>query len=162
MRVLIVALLVVGAAAGQSVTEGVRATAEDFAFMRGCWEIARPEGKSKITEQWMEPSGGTLIGMSRTVRDGKTTGYEFMRIEARPDGVYFISKPSGNSEETSFKLKQFIRGNAVFENPSHDFPQRVIYRSDKSDTLSARIEGTMNGKASGLDFAYKRVRCGNE
>ena len=118
MRVLIVALLVVGAAAGQSVTEGVRATAEDFAFMRGCWEIARPERKSKITEQWMEPSGGTLIGMSRTVRDGKTTGYEFMRIEARPDGVYFISKPSGNSEETSFKLKQFIRGNAVFETPA--------------------------------------------
>ena len=107
----------------------------------------------------MEPSGGTLLGMSRTVRDGKTAGFEYMRIEARTDGIYFISKPSENKEETAFRLKQFTTGNAVFENPTHDFPQRVIYRSDNTDTLSARIEGTQNGKSSGVDFLYKRVKC---
>ena len=158
MRVFIV-LLFVGVAMGQSVTEGVRATAEDFAFLRGCWEIDRPERKSKITEQWMEPSGGTLLGMSRTVRDGKTSGFEYMRIEARTDGIYFISKPSENKEETPFKLKQFAPRSAVFENPDHDFPQRVIYRSDKPDTLNARIEGTQNGKSGGVDFPYKRIKC---
>lgn len=159
MRVLIIGLLFVGVAAGQTVGEGVRTTVEDFAFLRGCWEIDRPERKSRITEQWMEPSGGTLLGMSRTVRDGKTAGFEYMRIEARTDGIYFISKPSENKEETAFRLKQFTTGNAVFENPTHDFPQRVIYRSDNTDTLSARIEGTQNGKSSGVDFLYKRVKC---
>ena len=107
----------------------------------------------------MEPSGGSLIGMSRTVREGKTSGFEYMRIEARSDGVYFISRPSDNKEETAFKLKRFNIGNAVFENLDHDFPQRIIYRSDKPDTLNARIEGTRNGKTSGVDFPYKRVKC---
>lgn len=159
MRVLIIALIFAGIGLGQPIDEGTRTTVEDLAFMRGCWEIDRPERKSKITEQWMEPSGGTLLGMSRTVRDGKIAGFEYMRIEARTDGIFFISKPSENKGETSFKLKQFTASHAVFENLVHDFPQRVIYRSDKPDTLSARIEGTQNGKSSGVDFPYKRVIC---
>jgi hypothetical protein len=159
MRVLIIVSLFVGVAVGQSVAEGTRTTAEDFAFLKGCWEMNRPERRSKITEQWMEPSGGTLLGISRTVRDGKTAGFEYMRIEVRTDGLYFVSKPSENKQETAFPLKQFTPGNAVFENPDHDFPQRVIYRSDKPDTLNARIEGTQNGKSSGVDFSYKRVKC---
>ncbi len=159
MRVLIIALLFVGVTTGQTVGEGVRTTVEDFAFLRGCWEIDRPERKSRITEQWMEPSGGTLLGMSRTVRDGKTVGFEYMRNEARTDGIFFISKPSENTEETAFRPKQFTAGYAVFENSSHDFPQRVIYRSDNPNILNARIEGIQNGKPSGVDFPYKRVSC---
>jgi len=46
---------------------------------------------------------------------------------------------------------------AVFENPRHDFPQRVIY--SKTDAgLTARIEGTMNGKSRGVDFLYARCQ----
>jgi hypothetical protein len=47
----------------------------------------------------------------------------------------------------------------VFENPQHDFPQRVIYRKRGADSLIARIEGTMNGKSRGVDFPYAKGRC---
>ena len=44
----------------------------------------------------MEPAGRTMLGMSRTVKDGKTLAYEFMRIEQNPDGtIDFTAKPSG-------------------------------------------------------------------
>ena len=47
---------------------------------------------------------------------------------------------------------------AVFENPAHDFPQRVIYKRD-GDKLNARIEGTKDGKTRGIDFPYTRIAC---
>ena len=164
MRTLLIGLLLVaGVGFGQTGARNGKASIESFGFMKGCWVIERPERKVRIEEQWMAPAGGTMIGMSRTVRDGKTTGWEFMRIEANDSGVIFISRPKENKEETVFKLSGSAASDrafgAVFENPEHDFPQRVIYRSGTPDTLSARIEGTMNGKASGIDFPYKRVKC---
>jgi hypothetical protein len=167
MKVLLVGLLSVASVIGQGASEFKKATIEDFAFMKGCWAIERPERKLRIEEQWMAPAGGTMIGMSRTVRDGKTTGWEFMRVEVGDAGASFVSKPRENKEETVFKFASAPSESgssngsryAAFENPQHDFPQRVIYRSDKPDTLSARIEGTQNGKSSGIDFPYKRVKC---
>ena len=48
---------------------------------------------------------------------------------------------------------------AVFENPEHDFPQRIIYRRSAADSLHARIEGPRNGQVRGVDFRYGRVSC---
>jgi hypothetical protein len=46
----------------------------------------------------------------------------------------------------------------VFENLSHDFPQRVIYRRNADSSITARIEGTVNGEARGRDFPYRRCQ----
>jgi hypothetical protein len=46
---------------------------------------------------------------------------------------------------------------AVFENPDHDFPNRIIYRTPDADSLFARIEGKRNGRVSGVDFSLKRI-----
>lgn len=156
MRVLIVLILLAGPVIGQTAT-GYRIT--DLRFMAGCWAIDRPDLESRIEEQWTAPAGGTMIGMSRSVRSGKTTGWEFMRIEAGEEGLVFVSRPKGNNEDTYFKLKSLKSGTAVFENLGHDFPQRVIYRYEKGDALAARIEGTQNGILNGIDFPYKRTKC---
>ena len=163
MKVVIHSLLIVLAVAakglGQASVETGRVTIESFAFMKGCWAIERPERKVQIFEQWMAPAGGTMIGMSRTMRDGKTTGWEYMRIESGDSGIFFVSKPKENKEETYFRLKTSAMNELVFENPDHDFPQRVMYRASGPDSLNARIEGMQNGKSSGVDFPYKRVKC---
>lgn len=134
-------------------------TLQSLAFISGCWEINRPERKMLVSEQWMTGDGGAMIGMSRTVRNGKMTGFEFLRIVEDDTGIRYISKPSQNKEETSFKLVKWATGEVTFENPTHDFPQRIIYRLTKPDALSARIEGTMNGKQSGIDFPMTRAKC---
>lgn len=147
-----------GLAFAQDAANRTDVTVASFAFMKGCWEIVMPDLDVRIEEHWMAPAGGTMLGISRSVRSGKTSGWEYMRLEANERGVFFVSKPRENKEETFFRLKEFKEGYAVFENPEHDFPQRVIYRSEK-DALSARIEGTQNGKTSGMDFPYKRAKC---
>ena len=44
----------------------------------------------------------------------------------------------------------------MFENLSHDFPQRIIYRRTADASVTARIEGTVKGEARGRDFPYTR------
>ncbi len=121
------------------------------AFFTGCWEIRTPS--IVIEEQWMKPAGG-MIGMSRTVKNGKTVGIEFMKLEAKDGGVYLI--PTNEGGTTPFKAVKLTATEAVFENPKHDFPQRILYRSENGG-LFARIED-MSGKR-GQDFPYKRVSC---
>lgn len=118
-----------------------------------------PQRQMTIAEHWMKPAGGTLIGMSRTVRGGKTTGFEFVRIVTTESGIDYVAKPSSSKDETAFKLVKFSTTEVVFENLAHDFPQRIIYRSQEPDGLFARIEGSQNGKMNGMDIPMKRVKC---
>jgi len=47
----------------------------------------------------------------------------------------------------------------TFENPTHDFPQRVNYRLENDGSLLASIEGLINGKKKTVQFAMRRERC---
>jgi hypothetical protein len=126
-------------------------------WLHGCWQAAGAEAGSG--EQWMAAAGGTVLGMSRTVRKGKTTEYEFLQIrETEPGKLAYIAMPSGRPP-TTFTLVRESDTEFVFENLGHDFPQRVIYRRDGDKILNARIEGTSKGKARGIDFPMKRVSC---
>ncbi len=126
-------------------------------WLQGCWSEAGAEVGSG--EQWMGPAGGTLIGSSRTVKNGKTVAYEFIQIrETEPGKLAYIVQPSGRPE-TRFVLLRQGGGEFVFENLAHDFPQRVIYRRDGERGLHARIEGMSNGVIKGVDFPMKRVSC---
>lgn len=131
------------------------ATTTDLAFMTGCW-MFEANGR-RVEEHWLAPAGGSLLGVGRTVAGGKTAEYEFLQIRDLPEGLTYIAKPS-NQAEAKFVIASRTADEIVFENPAHDFPQRVRYRRD-GDTLHARIEGTMNGKARGIDFPYRRTAC---
>jgi hypothetical protein len=123
-------------------------------WLAGCWSLTRSD--SVTEEQWMKPAGGTMLGMSRTVRGAKTTEFEFLQIRSVDGKLSYVAKPSGQPEAT-FPAKTISASEAIFENPSHDFPQRIIYRQTGAG-VTARIEGTMNGKERGMDFAFERCR----
>ncbi len=131
-------------------------TINDLAWLTGCWE--NTVGKRQRDETWSKAVGGTLLGVGRAVVEGKTTEYEFMRIHQEADGLYFTAQPS-DQPSASFKLKSLRDKEAIFENPKHDFPQRVIYRLIADGSLQARIEGERKGKARGIDFPFKRANC---
>lgn len=131
-----------------------------LAFIGGCWTLVRPNG-TKIEEQWLAPAGGAMIGMSRSVRDGKLREFEFMRIVPAADGkLQYVAIPSGQPEAT-FPVKEIGDNAVTFENPQHDFPQRILYRLVDKDTLVARIEGSVGGQARAADFPYKRCPAGS-
>jgi hypothetical protein len=132
------------------------ASVEDLAWLAGCWASVGAEAGSG--EQWMEPAGGTLLGVNRTVKGSKTVAHEFMQIRETESGeIEFIANPSGQSE-AAFSLVGLSESEVVFENPDHDFPQRIIYRL-KGDNLEGRIEGKVKGELRVVDFPLRRVDC---
>jgi hypothetical protein len=130
-----------------------------FGWLAGCWERGDKAKNLLISEQWMSPAGTSILGMGRTVKDGKTVDFEFVRIEIADKDVFYIAKPKANTAETGFKLIASDERSATFENLEHDFPQRIIYRLEGTEKLFARIEGTTKGKLKGIDFPMTRVKC---
>ena len=131
----------------------------DLSWLTGCWESSKPESGYLLSEQWMRPEGGMMIGMGRTVRDRKAQDWEFMRIEQTGDGLTFFAKPKANRDETPFKMTRMSESEIVFEDPAHDFPQKVTYRLTKTGSLAPSIEGMINGKLKTIEFPMQRVEC---
>ena len=131
------------------------AAIDQLSWMSGCWR--QDAGGRVIDEFWMAPAGGMMLGTGRTVAKGRVVEFEFMQIREDAGRLVFTAKPSGQPEASFPAIKTGAR-EVVFENPTHDFPQRVIYRGE-GETLIGRIEGTQNSKPRGTDFPLRRVAC---
>lgn len=128
-----------------------------LAWLAGCWSPEKGEAGS--VEQWLSPAGGTMLGMSRTVKNGRTVEFEFMQLRTNAEGkLVFVALPSGQ-KETIFVASAVGKDSVTFENPQHDFPQKVSYRLESAERLVARIEGNRNGTLRGIDFPMRRVPC---
>lgn len=46
----------------------------------------------------------------------------------------------------------------MFENPKHDFPNKIIYKKITSDSIFAQIFGNENGVKKFENFPMKRVK----
>lgn len=151
MTRIVCALLLAAAPLG---AQGAKPTLADLAWMAGSWS-----GVSQgieMEEHWTAPKGNSMVGMHRDVGKGRTL-FEFLRIEQRGDQIVYLSMPNGRSPATPFPLKEVSGTRAVFENPDHDFPQRIIYWKDGND-LRARIEGTQGGKTGGEEWRWSPAR----
>ena len=129
----------------------------DVAWMSGCWDSTR-NGRH-VVEYWMPPEGGTLLGVSRTVANGKTSEWEFLMVRAGEKGLEYVAKPSGQAE-AAFVAIRVSPTEVAFENLAHDFPQRIIYKRD-GDALVAAIEGMRNGQSRRIEYPYTKGTCGS-
>lgn len=156
MKTLIKLCILLGLAV-PSLAQTAKPGIDGINWLAGCWE-SNKKGTVSM-ERWSKPLGKMMLSTSQMVKNGKTLSFEFLRIVEDDSGIYYISKPSENKEETSFKLIKFNTNEIVFENPAHDFPQRIIYRLEKDKSLFARIEGKNNGKEMGINFPMTRTKC---
>lgn len=131
-------------------------TLATLAWMAGCWGSTQ-EGV-EMEELWTAPKGGMLLGLHRDVFPSGRVFFEFLRIESRPDGVFYVAQPRG-VPPTSFRLVESGDRRAAFANPDHDFPQRIVYWLDDAGVLHSRIEGEEDGGARSAAWAWPRVPC---
>ena len=129
---------------------------EDLSWISGDWETA--PGRMQIDEHWSKVAGGSIIGMSRTVAGNKTVFFEFLRIESRGPEIFYVAYPRARNPGTDFKLVRLNSQEAVFENLTHDFPKRIIYRKNGDGTLTARVEGDGTEKEKPQDFQYRPMQ----
>jgi hypothetical protein len=134
----------------------------ELSWLYGCW--GGKVNARDFREQWMPLRGDTLLGIGSTEFEGKLSSYEYLRIERRADGIYYVALPSGQ-KEAAFKLVSAVKDERdqastfTFENPQHDFPQRINYRRGTEGWLYASIEGKVQGQDRQVTYPYRRIDC---
>ena len=135
-----------------------------LAWLEGCWRGT--VNQREYREQWMPLRGGLLVGVSQTVAQGKTQGYEYLRVESRADGVYYVATPSGQ-KDTAFRLAEQTvdrtgdRNDEIFTfvNVAPEFPQKITYRRASEGWLYAAVEGKIDGAEKLVTYPMRRIGC---
>lgn len=128
---------------------------DSLGWIAGSWRATK--GQTVIEEHWTDIGGNMMLGVGRTLAGGETVFFEFLRIEARADGVYYAAQPKGRPG-TDFRLTRATGSEVVFENPAHDFPKRVLYRRNADGSITARVDGGEGVAKGAEEFHYLPVK----
>ena len=93
-----------------------------------------------------------------TRRPAATRSFEYLRIQRTPSGIVYLASPAGR-DPTPFPLTTLEDRRVVFENPDHDFPQRITYWLDETGALHARVEGDVNGDTRTDEWVWQRTHA---
>ncbi len=126
-----------------------QATMADMEWLTGAW--VGTMGSSSIEERWSPPLGGAMLGVSRTVKRGSMVAFEYLRVVERDGGLVYVAQPGGSSP-TEFVLTELDATRAVFENPRHDSPQRIVYELSADGSLTASIGFINGGRSQRFEF----------
>lgn len=127
------------------------ARVDALGWLAGRWETAG-EGGRWTEEMWSAPRGGMMLGASRSGEGDAMREFEFLRLQAGEDGVLvYLAQPGGRSPAVPFRLIQSDSASATFENPGHDYPQRIRYERS-GDLLTATISKVDGSNAMSWSF----------
>ncbi len=148
---LLLAMIALTSAPGLQAEDADTAKFPDW--MSGHW--CSLDASSQGDEYWLPAAGGLMIGLSRTVTAGSKTQFEFLRIELIDGVPTYLAQPQGRTA-TAFKRNDSGDDWIRFENPAHDFPQRIEYRRE-GKALHAKIAGRgKDGEEFSIPFEYRR------
>ena len=119
----------------------------DLEWLAGHWSGQALGGFSE--ETWSEPRGGTMIGMFRLNKDGRTFVIEFVTIEDTAAGVIYRFKHfhadfrTWEEEPLTYHLVESDEGFARFESRQRisGKPRQITYESLEGNRLQIMVEG---------------------
>lgn len=164
------ALLLVACGTSNAPAEEVPATPIDSSTARysnlvlklmGDWTDSVSEPGAVIHERWQRTGDGFHSGIGFVMVEKDTVFIEHLSLAYDSAGraSYDVRVPSQNEGGTvRFPLTSCIGDSMVFENPAHDFPQRIAYALQPDGEWHTRVSGP--GKEGGwrvLRYRFKRA-----
>ena len=125
-------------------------------WLIGTWENKSDEGE--MVETWSKTNDSLYSGSSYFIKGKDTLHSESIALTQKADVVLYTPTVKGqnNNQPVSFQLTKQTPKQMVFENPKHDFPQKIVYQQITVDRLVATISGMQQGKASSVSFSMKK------
>lgn len=123
----------------------------------GKWQSQRKQGV--MYEEWIHENDSTLRGRAWIEKEGKEYPGETILLQLREGRVQYIPTVANHNDNkpVPFTLVQVEGNSFIFENPDHDFPQRIVYTTLSADSLYAFIEGNAEGVQKKVEFPFRRV-----
>jgi len=126
-------------------------------WLLGNWE--KKDSLGTLTESWQTLDDSTYVGQSYYVTAKKDTVHK-ETIELMQKGEFLIYsatvKGENNDEATPFQFKEETDSLLVFENPKHDYPQRIRYQLNIDNSVFITVSGKQKGKASDESYLMQK------
>lgn len=129
---------------------------EKLNWLVGSWEQKLPEGT--LVENWKMENDSTYSGESYFIKEKDTLSFESIELLQKGDMLYYIPTVKGqnNDKPVTFKMTSDADNSFTFENPAHDYPQKIVYKKAGANDLIATISGKQQGKDSQESYAMKK------
>lgn len=128
-------------------------------WLLGEWE--KSDSLGILKETWISKDDSTFVGQSYYIQNKKDTLHD-EQIELVQDSEHLIYKATVKGENNDapipFQMTKDEDSLLVFENPKHDYPQKIQYKLLKNGSLIATVSGKQNGKNSSENYPMNKVK----
>jgi hypothetical protein len=125
-------------------------------WLLGKWENKVDEGV--LSENWKRLNDSTFQAKSFFIKDKDTLHFESITLQQKGEELFYSATVKGqnNDKPVTFNMTSETDKKLVFENPKHDYPQKITYTLINKDSLVAEISGIQLGKPSSEKFGMKK------
>lgn len=122
-------------------------------FLQGTWKM---EGAQQY-EHWDFLASERMKGVSYIIEDEQIYIMEYLDMELKSSKVLYTATVPGQNGGKSIEFLLTETGAQwVFENPDHDFPNKIVYRKISDNEIFVEISGK-----KGDVFSYKMQKTKN-
>jgi hypothetical protein len=127
-------------------------------WLLGKWALQSEQGI--LEETWKSVNDSTFEGTSYFIKGKDTLHNETILLQQKGENLIYKAtiKGENNDEAVSFPLTSTTEKNLVFENPKHNYPQKINYKLANTNTLIAKISGKQAGKVTSESYTLKKVK----
>ena len=102
----------------------------------GNWENKSVDGN--LTENWKKVNDSTFQAQSYFIKEKDTLHFESIILQQKGENLTYTATVKGqnNDKPVAFKLTTATEKQMVFENPKHDYPQKISYTPNNSRQFS--------------------------
>ncbi|NUQ82133.1 MAG: hypothetical protein HUU10_11045 [Bacteroidetes bacterium] len=127
-------------------------------WLIGTWGIQTKKGR--MYEQWMLSPDSSLSGRSYYLKNGDTLVFETMQIISIRDTIFYVPTIFNQNQGKPVRFYSTHLSDTLmtFENPAHDFPQRIAYRRIAADSIVATISGEAGGQLRKQSYPMAREK----
>jgi len=126
-------------------------------WLLGNWE--KKDSLGTLTESWKTLNDSTFVGQSFYITMKKDTVHrETIELIQKGDFLRYSATVQGenNGLPTSFQMTESTDSLLVFENPKHDYPQKIRYQLNADKSIIATISGKQKGKESSEGYLMQK------
>lgn len=127
-------------------------------WLLGNWKNKSDDGD--LLENWKKVNDSLYEGESYFIKGKDTLHFEKIQMKQKGEALFYIAtiKGQNNDKPVTFIHNDTIEKQLVFENPKHDFPQKIAYSKITKDSIIIQISGIQQGKPSSERFSMKKTK----
>lgn len=117
---------------------------------------------ARVAESWSMLVDGSFEGSVYRIEQNDSSLLEALRIHQKDSTYIYTAVVSGQNNDQPVDFELFATAgdsSFVFVNPSHDFPQRIVYRFRGADSLHITL-GLFHSDIDDKHFHFVRLKAG--